>query len=369
MKSCLIRADASPRMGTGHVMRCLALAQAWQHAEGRVAFVHAETTAALKQRLRDRGMEMVQGSFTPGGAEDAVQTIAQARAHGALWGVADGYHFGAAWQKQIKNAGLYLLLMDDYGHAGHYYADYVLNQNLSVDSSFYECREPGTKLLLGPRFALLRPEFLDWHDWQREVPAVARKVLVTLGGADPDNVTAKVIQAVAHLNDLEMETLVVIGGSNPHLDSLRSALRTLHPKLRLVVDATNMPELMAWADSAISAGGTTSLELAFMGLPSLVFVLADNQRDIAAKFHEIGTSRSLGWHADVPSDAIATELRHLLFDKPVRDRMSRCGRHLVDGLGAQLVVRLLAHSVGSKEIGSSIMAAMSDLDQYEHLNH
>jgi UDP-2,4-diacetamido-2,4,6-trideoxy-beta-L-altropyranose hydrolase len=345
MKSCLIRADASSRMGTGHVMRCMALAEAWQPAEGRVVFFHAETTSALKQRLRDRGIEMVQGNFAPGSAQDAAQTIAQARVQGALWVVADGYQFGAGWQEQIKDAGLYLLLMDDYGHAGHYYADYVLNQNPSIDSRVYQSREAGTRLLLGPQFALLRPEFLSWRDWQREVPAVGRKVLLTLGGADPDNVTAKAIHA---LNDLDVQSKIVGGGSNPHLEQIKSEIKNRNSEIELVVDAADMPELMAWADCAIAAGGTTSLELAFMGLPSVVLALADNQRDIAAKIHEIGIGRSLGWHADIYPDTIAMELSELLMDQPVRERMSRCGRRLVDGLGAQRVVRLLEQPVERK---------------------
>jgi UDP-2,4-diacetamido-2,4,6-trideoxy-beta-L-altropyranose hydrolase len=357
MKSCLIRADASSRMGTGHVMRCLALAEAWQSAEGRVVFFHAETTGALKQRLRNRGMTMEQGSFTPGSAQDATQTIAQARVQGALWVVADGYHFGTAWQQQIKDAGLRLLLMDDYGHAGHYHADYVLNQNPAIDSGVYQSCEPGTRLLLGPQYALLRPEFLDWQHWKREVPAVGRKVLVTLGGADPDNVTAKAIRA---LNDLDVQSKVVVGGSNPHLEQIKSEIKNRNSEIELVVDAANMPELMAWADCAIAAGGTTSLELAFMGLPSLVQTLADNQRDIAAKIHEVGIGRSLGWHAAIPSDAIAMELSELLLDQSVRERMSRCGRDLVDGLGAQRVVRLMEHFVGSKASDSSNRAAMSN---------
>ena len=118
-----------------------------------------------------------------------------------------------------------------------------------------------------------------------------------------------------------------------------------------------MSELMAWSDCAIAAGGTTLLELAFMGLPSLVLALTDNQRDIAAKIHEIGIGRYLGWHAAMPSDAIATELSELLLDQSVRERMSRCGRNLVDGLGAQRVVRLMEHSVGSKASVASMMAA------------
>jgi UDP-2,4-diacetamido-2,4,6-trideoxy-beta-L-altropyranose hydrolase len=353
MKSCLIRADASPHMGTGHVMRGFAFAQAWQRAGGGVTFFHSETTGALEQQLRDQGMKIVKRKVVPGSAQDATQTIAQALAQNALWVVADGYEFGAGWQQQIKDAGLRLLLMDDYGHAGHYHADYVLNQNPAIDSGVYQSHEPGTRLLLGPQYAILRPEFLDWQEWRREVPVVGRNVLVTFGGADPENVTAKAIRAV---NDLDVQCKVVVGGSNLNLEQLRSEIGNRKPEIELVVNAGSMPELMAWADCAIAAGGTTSLELACMGLPSLVLALADNQRNIADKIHDVGIGRNLGWHADVDPDAIAMELCELLLDQPARERMSNCGRQLVDGLGAKRVVDLIEQSVLSN---AEIMPAIA----------
>ena len=139
--------------------------------------------------------------------------------------------------------------------------------------------------------------------------------------------------------------------------------------MQLVVDAANMPELMAWADCAVAAGGTTSLELACMGLPSLVLVLADNQRDIAAKLQEIGAGRNLGWHAGVPADAISMELSELLLDRTARETMSQRGRELVDGLGARRVVRVLAHSGGLDERGSASRTGLSAAMQYEHRDH
>ena len=178
--------------------------------------------------------------------------------------------------------------------------------------------------------------------------------------------TAKAIRA---LDGLNLESAVVVGGSNPHLKQLKMEIGNLKSPIRLIVDAPNMSELMGWADCAIAAGGTSSLEVACLGLPSLILVLAENQRDIAARIHEIGMGRNLGWHAAIRPDTIARELRELLLDQPVRERMSRCGRRLVDGLGAQRVVRLLANSVGSNRNDSSVMAAKSDLDQHEHINH
>src|ERR1035441_6913367 len=334
-ESLLIRADGSARIGTGHVMRCLALAQSWQQAGGRAIFAQAASTPALERRLRQEGFETTQLDAEPGGIEDGVQTLEQARTFKASWIVADGYRFGTAWQKQIKDAGQRLLLIDDYGHAEHYSADWILNQNLHAVESLYACREPHTHLLLGTRYALLRQEFLAWKNWQREMPAVARKVLVTLGGSDPDNVTGKVIEALAGLRNLE--AVVAIGGSNQNIEAIRAAIRNGGTPVRLVEDAANMPELMAWADVAVAAGGTTSWELAFMGLPALILVLAPNQSAVTKALEERGVAHNLGLASENSGDRIALAIQTLSHDSERRCALSRAGGQYVDGLGSRRV--------------------------------
>lgn len=217
MSNLVIRADASPRIGTGHVMRCLALAQDWLADGGRVLCVCASLPEALERLLRIEGCDVTRIECEPGSADDATETLVAlhrwiADSNGTsnlrrptpelggptagFWLVADGYHFGSDYQRETKEKGWRLLIMDDYGHASHYHADFVLNQNLHARAGLYARREPGTQLLLGPKFALLRRQFKPWRDWRREVPTVARKVLVTLGGADPDSVTGDVADAL-----------------------------------------------------------------------------------------------------------------------------------------------------------------------------
>jgi UDP-2,4-diacetamido-2,4,6-trideoxy-beta-L-altropyranose hydrolase len=343
-QTLLIRADASARIGTGHVMRCLALAQAWRRSGGSAIFASAEITAALEARLAGEGFQSVRLSVTPGTNEDAAKTAEMARSQNASWVVADGYHFGPNYQQVIKAAGLRLLLLDDYGHAVEYVADLVLNQNLTADAALYARCATYTRLLLGTRYALLREEFLRWSNWKREIPAVARKVLVTLGGGDPDNVTGKVVQALKQFS--EIETKVVIGGSNPHVQSLQSSIIHHPSSIQLVVDAPNMPELMAWADVAIVAGGSTSWELAFMGLPSLVLIIADNQLAVARQLDKDGVSINLGTFATLTAKQIASALRTLVADQSQRNTMSQRGRLLVDGDGAaRIVTRLSAAGI------------------------
>ncbi len=341
LQNLLVRADASARMGTGHVMRCLALAQAWQEQGGKALFAAVDLPPALERRLEAEGMDVVRLDVSPGSDEDAARTMALAQKSRAVWVVVDGYHFGADYQQVLKRAGLWLLFIDDYGHAGHYYADLVLNQNIHADESLYRHREPYTRLLLGTDYVLLRREFWPWRGWRREIPEVARKVLVTLGGGDPDNQTLKVIRALQRVEVAGLEAVVVVGGSNPHYAELEDAIRHSPFAIRLVRNVTNMPELMAWADVAISAGGSTCWELAFFGLPNVLLTLADNQRGIAEMLSKVGVGLNLGWYEDVVNGQVAQALLRLVNDREQRQRMSRAGRDLIDGQGSERVVSML----------------------------
>jgi UDP-2,4-diacetamido-2,4,6-trideoxy-beta-L-altropyranose hydrolase len=334
----LIRADANVRVGTGHLMRCLALAQAWQEERGVAHFALEGGLPALERRLLDGGMGISRVAASHGSLEDAAQTVALARQMEAVWVVLDGYCFDAPYQRAVKEADLRLLVVDDYGHASRYYADLVLNQNIGASESLYVSREPYTRLLLGPRYAMLRREFWPWRSWEREIPPVAHKVLVTLGGADPDNVTLRAVRALRQIQIDGLEATVVVGGGNPHWESLRSAAEHSGCKIHLERDVKDMSVLMAWADVTVSAGGSTCWELAFMGLPAVVVVVAENQKGIAQGLDALGVVRNLGWRADVDEMDLARALKALATDFAHRGAMSEKGRQLVSGGGADEVV-------------------------------
>lgn len=343
-KALLLRADASTQIGAGHVMRCLALAQAWQDAGGQPHFAAAQLPEGLATRLTAEGIALHRLYEPPGSREDAVQTAALAQQLGAAWVVEDGYHFGTDYQRVIKDAGLRLLAIDDYGHAGHYVADLVLNQNIYANESLYPSRKPTTRLLLGTRYVLLRREFLRWRNWQRQIPEVARKVLVTMGGSDPDNVTLKVVQALTDVNVADLEIVAVVGASNPHLAALQEEVRRSPHVIRIEQNVTNMPELMAWADVAVSSGGSTCWELAFMGVPSIILVLAENQRSISEGLDKVWMALDLGWHLEASAVQIGLRLSSLLHDYELRFRISTRARTLVDGMGPSRVVMSLLQS-------------------------
>ena len=257
--------------------------------------------------------------------------------------VLDGYHFGADYQLGIKEAGLKLLVVDDYGHADFYHADWVLNQNISARESLYAQRSSEPQLLLGPKFAMLRKEFLAYKGWQRKIAPVARKILVTLGGSDPDNVTLKVIQALV---DLDLHIKIVVGGSNPHLVEIGNFIQSKKNSgsvMDMIVNTTNMPGLMAWADIAVAAGGSTAWELAFMGLPSVFVILAENQIEITREVERAGFGKCLGKGSDCDRMRFFEELTSLVSDLGQRVRACLTGTEMVCGQGARLVIQELVN--------------------------
>lgn len=322
-------------MGTGHVMRCLALAEPWLAAGSPVIFVAQQMPEALGQRAINAGVAPHPINGEAGGIEDAWATIAVAERHPDAWLVVDGYQFGPAYQETVKQAGVKLLLVDDFGHASHYYADFVLNQNLGADASWYPLKDEKTRLLLGTRYVQLRGEFLKQKTPAREPEQETVSILVTLGGSDPDNVTAKVIAALQATSNVA--ATVVIGGSNPHWEDLQALVEKDASRIQLIRNANNMPELMAGADLAIAAGGTTAWEFAYMGVPMLTIVLADNQKSNGEQLAAAGVAVNLGWHEELTPEVITKQIEALAADKAKRQEMEAKAWELVDGLGSMRV--------------------------------
>jgi len=335
----LVRVDSGINIGSGHLMRCLALAQAWQDFGGSVVFVTAGELPNAKTRLIEEGFDVASIYTNPGSAEDAHLTSELARKYKAVWVVVDGYHFGSDYQRIIKEAGFSLLFIDDYGHADYYAADIVLNQNIHADESLYRNRAPYTKLLLGTRYVLLRREFLRWQGYKREIPETARKLLITMGGSDPQNATMKVLQALRYVDIDGLDVVVVVGGGNPHYETLKDFASGANLPVRIERDVKDISQLMAWADVAITAGGTTCWELAFMGVPFIIVVLAENQQPVAYSLNNIGCAINLGWHWGLSPSRISKYLMELMQDHKYRAEMSQCGQKMVDGRG---VLRVLS---------------------------
>ena len=335
----VIRADANEAMGTGHVMRCLALAQAWRREDGAVVFAMAESTAAITARLEREDFSITTMGCRAGGFEDANALASLAAELDAAWIAVDGYHFSPTYPRVLKEAGFRLLWIDDTGRCSPYSTDVILNQNLYAVSGMYRNIAKDTTLLLGPEYVLLRKEFLAWQSWRRDFAARAKKLLVAMGGSDSQNVTAQVLRALAQ-SEFEIEVTVVVGGSNPHERAIQQLALELPGQTSIRTDVSDVTELMAGADLAISAAGVTCYELALLQVPMILLTLAENQVPTAAAFAECGAAVNLG-NPECGVERIAETVHRLALDDQFRRSLGKKARSLVDGKGASRVCHAL----------------------------
>ncbi len=338
-----IRADAYGKIGVGHIMRCIALAQAWQDRGGKVTFISHCESEALKERIQGQGFGFIavdQVCPDPIDLTNTLSVLIDESADQESWLLLDGYHFTPAYQMAIRDAGVRLLVIDDMNHLPHYCADILLNQNIHALDLNYHCDED-TTLLLGTRYVLLRREFLKYRDFKRQIPDRATNLLVTVGGADPDNVTLKVIEALQLLDDQEMKVKIIIGPANRHHDSLLKALGPARFTVELLTNPPNIPELMIWADLVITAGGSTCWELAFMGSVAIVGSTADVEELLIRGLRRHDLFIDAGWFRQLVTKEFAHLLTNCMMDKEWRAATSKKGPEVVDGLGSMRVIEAI----------------------------
>lgn len=334
----LIRADANTQIGTGHVMRCLALAQAWQDQGGTATLVARELPEGLQRILRSEQLEIITSpSFSE--TEDANNLVALAKDLASECVVVDGYSFRIVHQRALRDAGIRHLFIDDYGHASEYVADFVLNQNISAEESLYRNRAPQTRLLLGTKYALLRREFRQFAVWQREIAPIATNILVTMGGADEGNISGRVLRALRRVANTDTKVRVIAGPANHHRAALE-AMQDDSPEVEILV-SPNMPEVMKWADIAVSAAGSTCWELMFMGLPFLAVAVAENQLKVASRLRDSAIADVFSSAEDMEQEELGARLKELIANSRERIRRSELGRRLVDGCGAMRIINRL----------------------------
>lgn len=339
----LFRTDGSAVIGLGHVMRCLALAQAAREIGHASVFVTAANEGEMLDRLRAEGCAVFPLASRPGSGEDAIETVRLAREHGADWIIVDGYQFDTPHQKTVRGSGIPLLFVDDYGHIDQYDADIILNQNCYAESMEYRNSAASAQVLLGPTYALLRQEFTRWKDRKRTVAKTATRILVSMGGADARNDAGRVLQCLQSTPGERLEITIVSGAANPHRAFLERAAKESHHAVRLLPNVTNMAALMAQADAGIMAGGSTCYEALYMGLPSLVLITAENQERNVRSLEKVRAIVNVGWNTEVDDRSLISSLSSILSDQSLRRSLSAKGQGIVDGQGCARVLSAMQH--------------------------
>jgi UDP-2,4-diacetamido-2,4,6-trideoxy-beta-L-altropyranose hydrolase len=334
----LIRTDASTRVGTGHVMRMLALAQAWQQRGGEVRFVYCECPAGLQIRLRQEGFSSQSIPAEPGSLADLDAFLRILKSTSGSYVALDGYQFGFDYQQSVRRRAAASLVVDDYGHLGRYSCDILLNQNPTAGDLNLQARAGEALVLQGLTYALLRREYLNHPRQLRGIGDGPLNLLVTLGGSDENNITGKILRSLRGLEDQIAGLRVLVGAANPHQSDLRAYLRHFPCPSELLVNVTDMPGELARADAAICAGGSTCWEMAYMGVPVAVVTLAENQHAIGTALEKMGAAVLLGHHKELTRDSLKYGIARFLSDNSLLERISEKLHSLVDGRGASRVV-------------------------------
>ncbi len=353
--SLIIRADGGTAIGAGHLMRCLALAQAWQETcRGPILMASHCDSPALKQRFLELGTRWLEIPFDK--TRDGAFFLEALKAAPGLtpardWLVLDGYEFDTPYQRMAKTAGFSLLVLDDFQHLESYCADLVLNQSVTLAPDAYAFEGP-TQLLSGPEYALLRQEFRT-PATDRSFPDQADHILVTLGGADPDRVTERVMAALDRLPQKGLEIKILAGPANPALDHLETLARAAAHPTRIQPPVKEMVPLMDWADLVVTAGGSTCWELAARACPMAAITTAENQTRLVGELEARSAALVLGRHQDLSPQQLANQLSPLVEDPDLRQHLSTAAAQAVDGLGALRVVeQMLSPGISSPPSGT-----------------
>ncbi|NTW68473.1 MAG: UDP-2,4-diacetamido-2,4,6-trideoxy-beta-L-altropyranose hydrolase [Chlorobiaceae bacterium] len=350
------RADASLQIGTGHVMRCLTLADMLKAAGAQCSFICRNHPGNLISQIQQRGFAVkalpahaevclrgeVQSNYAPwlgaGWDEDACQTKACIGDMAVDWLIVDHYALDARWEKEVCSQCHKLMVIDDLADRPHH-CDVLLDQNLGRDVRDYHQLVPeGCIILAGPNYALLRKEFAALRDesLHRRTTPQLKHLLITMGGVDQADATGKVLE-VLHDCELpaDLHITVVMGIYALWLERVQSLARRMPRPTEVKVNVNNMAQLMAESDLAIGAAGSTSWERCCLGLPTLIVVLAENQRKGAAALESSGSVKVVE-----SVDAIAKVLPSMFSMLAASNVLQQVGKNsalVTDGHGASRV--------------------------------
>ena len=341
------RVDATSRIGTGHFMRCLTLAEALRQRSAQIRFVSRGLPAYLSEMLESRGFEFARLNRAAGEAagdlphsswlgtsqdRDVQDSTAALAGRKWDWLVVDHYALDARWERAMRGVARRILTIDDLADRQHD-CEVLLDQSYYRDMhTRYQGKVPEQcRLLLGPRYALLRGEFRKLRAQVEPRSGAVRRILVFFGGFDAGNCTGLAIRALAGLDISGRAVDVIIGAQHPHREEIEQACATQGYICH--VQTPHMAELMAAADFAIGAGGSATLERCCVGLPALSLCTAENQRRQITDAAELGLLFAPSGEGDLV-EMLRRHARCLMENGHLLQLISKTGMAFVDGMGA-----------------------------------
>ncbi|KAA0966784.1 UDP-2,4-diacetamido-2,4,6-trideoxy-beta-L-altropyranose hydrolase [Sporosarcina sp. ANT_H38] len=339
----VIRTDASIEIGTGHVMRCLTLAKQLKRHSVEVTFICRDFEGNTVSFLRSQGENVA--VLSPSGSDvqgvqwtkenwnqDAEETIAILKEINQEVDliIVDHYGLDCRWESTLLGFSKHTMVIDDLADRIHD-CDLLLDQNyyLNADERYKGLVPERCVQMLGPNYVLLREEFLQATNEPRVRTGEVNNILVFFGGTDPTGETIKTLETIKELIIPKIEINVVVGASNPRGHEIELMCKEI-PNTNFFCQVNNMAELMWNADLAIGAGGATIWERCFLELPSLITIIADNQREVTEAVASQGSILCLGENIKVDREIIKLEIFKLLTNSGKLEEMRKCCQALLN---------------------------------------
>lgn len=366
----VFRTDASNDIGTGHVTRCLTLANALRKEGANVLFICRKHQGHLIERIESQGFDVVvlpvtnHTSIDFSEASSSKETLTHAHWLGSYWEtdaeatiealgdnpvdwlVVDHYGLDYRWESAMREHVKRIMVIDDLADRKHE-CDLLLDQNLvaNYETRYDDLVPDHTTTLLGPTYALLQPEYAELHPRTPPRTGPVKRILISFGGVDSHNLTGLAVKSFIDLHRPDIEVDVVLSKNNEYFEELSESTKK-HPNIHLHDTVPSLAPLMVKADLAIGAGGATTWERLCLRLPSLVITLADNQIPIAKELHERGVVKYLGRFDEVSVSSLRHAINSILQKNITLEYEELAGEY--NGTGTALIASLLNLSPKSK---------------------
>lgn len=337
----VIRVDSSTQIGTGHLMRCIALADELQMNGHKVIFICRELIGNIISLIsyqvvklpRDDNFQANDFYLKSLGAsqeQDAIETKKVIPKKTNLL-IVDSYAIDKIWHRKLRPHVDTLMVIDDLADR-EFDCDILLNQNLASNKKDYEGRTPANcKFFLGCKFALLRSEFYELREKaleKRKKTKKIQKILISMGGSDLNNFTFEILRQLEN----NFKLIVVLGAASKHQKMIKDYAKDKN--ISIIINSNNMSELMFEADLAIGAGGSSAWERCSLGLPTLMYVLSDNQIKVAENLRKLG--------AVLIVDSLINDLQALVKNMDLWHSISNKSLKVCDGLGVKKIENFLS---------------------------
>lgn len=350
----IIRVDASINMGSGHVIRCITLAEGLQAKGAKVTFICRDMAGNLISLIQQNGFKVhVLPDFIDGlqsikneswidnykekWCQDAQQTVSILSQYNPIdWLIVDHYALDYKWEQCVGNYSKKIMVIDDLLDRKHY-CHTLLDQNIELEDHNYDNSfVTNGKILSGGKYIILRKIFTEEKLSKRQRDGSIKHVMLFFGGGDVDNETAKALQAVTNIRLKNMVVDVVVGASNPHKQQIEEISTQIGVNFHCQIDYIH--RLMGQADLFVGSCGTTTWERFCLGLPGIVASVADNQAAAAEILAKHNLLVNLGCAKQIKVTDYEFAITSLMLNPQFVLDMSIRSKQFIDGLGTIRII-------------------------------